>query len=135
MLFYNTKRPIKLIAAIGEPLIVSPRGIENRLCDISILSFRPKNMPQKKFSKITDAQIKSLSSDAQQGLIAQLERAVYWYSIKQVNFHGQTEPRLIELNGFLYRLTKDKLYCEKEDSAKKHEIFANEILKEPTEKV
>lgn len=101
--------------------------------------FYPKLSPQKhaskKFSKITDAQIKSLSSDAQQGLIAQLERAVYWYSIKQVNFHGQTEPRLIELNGFLYRLTKDKLYCEKEDSAKKHEIFANEILKEPTEKV
>ncbi|MCI8480856.1 MAG: hypothetical protein HFG08_08285 [Oscillibacter sp.] len=101
--------------------------------------FYPKLSPQehasKKFSKITDAQIKSLSSDAQQGLIAQLERAVYWYSVKQVNFHGQTEPRLIELNGFLYRLTKDKLYCEKEDFAKKHEIFANEILKEPTEKV
>ena len=68
-------------------------------------------------------------------MIAQLERAVYWYSVKQVNFHGQTEPRLIELNGFLYRLTKDKLYCEKEDFAKKHEIFVNEILKEPTEKV
>lgn len=57
-------------------------------------------------------------------LIENINQALYWYTVKQTLNYDQAEPRLIELNNFLYKLTNDDIYRKK---AEIHQAFFKEI--------
>ena len=63
-----------------------------------------------KLDAIQDCQLHLLLGEDRAELMRLLKQSLYWYEVKQANFHGQAEGRLIELNAFLYRLTGDNTY-------------------------
>lgn len=94
-------------------------------------NLKPQELAEKKLFEINNEIIDQLSNAEREELIKQLNQAVYWYSVKQINNYGKMESRLVELNHFLHRLTKNCAYSQKKIEAREHEDFANEILQTP----
>ena len=60
-------------------------------------------------------------------LIENINRALYWYTVKQGLNDEQAEPRLAELNSFLYKLTNDETYIRKANESEANQEFFKEI--------
>lgn len=87
-----------------------------------------QELAEKELTDVSKAEIDKVDSRDQPDLKQKLQKAIYWYTIKQTNNHGKAESRLVELNYFMYKLTNDSTYWCRKDEAKEHEDFTNEIL-------
>lgn len=86
-------------------------------------------LAKKKLTDISKTEIDKVKKSCDQHeLKEKLQKAIYWYTIKQTNNHGKAESRLVELNLFLYMLTNDSTYWCRKEEAIEHEYFTNEIL-------
>ncbi|NBI67898.1 hypothetical protein D1646_14020 [Pseudoflavonifractor sp. 60] len=86
-----------------------------------------QNYERQNFYNVEDNKIEQLTGKEWTELIWRLEKAVYWYSDKQVNHYGQADVYLVEINDFLYRLTRDEVYMRKSEEAWKYMGFVREI--------